>query len=51
MTIHKLWIACTAIMVGVLWVMVMVHQEQIIKQGKQIQQLQVALSVYKGEGK
>lgn len=47
--INRLWIACTAIMVGILWVMVFVHQEYIIKQGRQIKQLEVALSVYKGE--
>lgn len=51
MTINKLWIAFASIMLGVLWVMTLVHQDQIIKQGKQIKQLEAALLVHKGESK
>lgn len=47
MPINKLWIACTALMVGILWVMTFVNTEYIIKQGRQIKQLEVALAIYK----
>jgi hypothetical protein len=45
-TINRLWIACTSIMIGVLWVMTMVHADYISLQGKQIKQLEVAVATY-----
>jgi|LakMenEpi03Aug12_release.lakeMendotaPanAssembly.Ray.scaffolds.fasta_scaffold3544413_2 hypothetical protein len=51
MLINKLWIAFTAIMISVLWIMMWVHNDYIIKQGRQIKQLEAALLVHQGERK
>lgn len=46
MNYNKIWIAATALMIGIMWAMLCVHHDYIIKQGKQIKQLEDALSVY-----